>query len=72
VAGVTFVPYETQWDMNRSRRVDTDAETTLDTRATSNVTIKSNAVAAYLARFCNSAALETQIQRLLNFYLQLS
>jgi hypothetical protein len=72
VAGVTFVPYETQWDMNRSRMVDTDAETTLDIRATSNVTIKSNAVAAYLARSCNSAVLQTQIQHLLNFYLQLS
>jgi hypothetical protein len=57
--------------MNHSRMVDTDAETTLGTRATSNVTIKSNAVAASLAKFCNSAALKTQIQRLLNFYLQL-
>ena len=68
VAGVTFVPYETQRDMNRSRMVDMDAETTLDTRPTSNVTIQSNAVAAYLAKLCNSAALETQIQRLLNYY----
>ena len=72
VAGVTFVPYETQRDVNRSRMVDTDAETTLDTRPTSNVTIQSNAVAAYLATFCNSAALEIQIQRLLNCYLKLS
>jgi hypothetical protein len=70
VAGVTFVPYETQRDMNRSRMVDTDAETTLDTRPTSNITIQSNAVAAYLANFCNLAALETQIQRLLNYYLK--
>jgi len=59
VAGVAFVPYETQRDMNRSRMVDTDAETTLDTRKTSNVIVQSNAVAAYLAKFCNSAALET-------------
>ena len=72
VAGVTFVPYETQRVMNRSRMVDTDAETTVDTRPTSNVTKQNNAVAAYLAKFCNSSALETQIQRLLNYYLKLS
>ena len=52
--------------MNRSRMVDTDAETTLYTRTTSNVTVQ------YKAKFCNSAALETQIQRLLNYSLKLS
>lgn len=72
MAGVTFVPYETQRDMNRSRMVDTDAETTLDTRTTINITVQSNAIAAYLAKFCNSAALETQTQRLLNYRSKLS
>jgi hypothetical protein len=66
--GITFVPYETQRDMNRSRMVDTDVAATLDTRPTSNITIKNNAVAAYLAKFCDPAALETQIQHLLNYY----
>jgi hypothetical protein len=58
--------------MNRSRMVDTDAETTLDTRPTSNATMQSNAVAAYLAKFCNSSALETQFQRLVTYYLKMS
>jgi hypothetical protein len=45
--------------MNRSRMVDMDAETTEGTRPTSNFTIQSIAFAAYLSKFCNSAALET-------------
>jgi hypothetical protein len=35
--------------------VDTDAETTVAIRPTSNVTIQNIAVAAHLAKFCNSA-----------------
>jgi hypothetical protein len=71
VAGITFVPYETQRVMNRSRMVDMDAETTQGTRPTSNCTIQSIAVAACLSKFCNSAALETQFQCLLTYYLKL-
>ena len=41
-------------------------------RPTSNVTIQSIEVAAYLAKFYNSAALETKIQRLLNCYRKMS